>query len=100
MSITVLFHAIQFSFSKQFSSICPQDRTLLGATTPGQSEHGSGAHERVLRIPQSSSITDCLVSHSLEDFFTPLQRWSQCILQPQLTGQYTELNVFISDNSV
>ena len=32
----------------------------------------------------------------------PLQRSSRCILQPQPTGQYTELNVksFISDNSV
>ena len=47
---------------------------LSGATTPGQSGPGSDGNERVLRIPQSSSIagtstSDCLVSypgHSLE----------------------------------
>ena len=46
----------------------PIDRTLLGATTLGQSGPGSDGHEGVLRIPQSSSITgaspsDCLVSY-------------------------------------
>ena len=30
---TVLFQVIQFSISSQFSSICPIDRTQLGATT-------------------------------------------------------------------
>ena len=35
----------------QFSSIWPIDRTLLGATTPGQSEPGSDGNEGVLRIP-------------------------------------------------
>ena len=39
-----------------------------GATTSGQSGHGSDANEGMLRIPQSSSITgtsssDCLVSY-------------------------------------
>ena len=62
----------------------------------GQSGSGSDSNEGVLHIPQSSSITatspsDCLVSysgHSLEvGFFTPLQKSSRCILQPQLTGQ-------------
>ncbi len=36
-----------------------------------------------------TSLSDCLVSysgHSLEGGLTPLQRCSQCILQPQLTG--------------
>ena len=52
----------------QFSSIWPIDRTLSGATAPGQSWPGSDGNERVLRIPQSSSITetstsDCLVSY-------------------------------------
>ena len=50
----------------QFSSIWPIDRTLSGATTPGQSGSGSVGIEGVLHIPQSSSITgtsptDCLV---------------------------------------
>ena len=56
-----------------FSSIWPIDRTLSGATTPGQSGPGSDGNEGVLRIPQNFSITgtspsDCLVlypGHSL-----------------------------------
>ena len=44
------------------------ERTLSGATTPGQNGHGSNGNERVLRIPQISSITgtsplDCLVPY-------------------------------------
>ena len=73
---TVLFRTIQFSINTQFSSIWPMDRTLSGATTPGQSGPGSNDNERVLHILQSSSITEvspsnCFVSypgHSLEEF--------------------------------
>ena len=61
---------------------------------PRQSGPGSDGNEGVLRIPQGFSITgtsssDCLVSylgHSLGGLI-PLQRFSQCILQPQPTGQ-------------
>ena len=65
---TVLFQTIQFSVSTKFSFIRPIDRTLSGATRPGQSGPGSDGNEGVLRIPQSSSITeaspsDCLVSY-------------------------------------
>ena len=68
MSKTVLFQAIQFSISTQFISIWPIDKTLSGATTPGQSGLGSDGNEEVLHIPQSSSIietspSDCLVSY-------------------------------------
>ena len=67
---TVLFQTIQFS------SIWPIDRTLSGAPTPGQSGLGSDGNERVLRIPQSFTITgtsssDCLVlylGHSLVEW--------------------------------
>ena len=50
------------------SFIWPIDRTLSGATTPGQSGPGSDGNEGVLRIPQSISITvvspsDCLMSY-------------------------------------
>ena len=50
------------------TSIWPIDRILSGATTPGQSEPESDDNERVLCIPQNSSITgaspsDCLVSY-------------------------------------
>ena len=65
---TVLFQAIQFCISKQFSSIWPIDRALSGATTSGQSEPGNNGNEGLLCIAQSSSITgtspsDCLVSY-------------------------------------
>ena len=61
MPKTVLFQTIQFSISTQFSSIWPIDRTLSGATTPGQSEPGSDGNER---ITQSFSITLALPSDS------------------------------------
>ena len=53
---TVLFQIILFSISSHFSSIWPIDKTLSGATTPGQSRPGSDGNEGVLWIPQSSSI--------------------------------------------
>ena len=105
MSKTFLFQAIQFSQSSNsnnsvlhkyaVSSIWPIDRTLSGATTPGQIGPGSNGNEGVLCIPQSSSITaaspsDCLVSypgHLLGGDLTLLQRRSRCILQPQPNGQ-------------
>ena len=49
----------------QFSSIWAIDRTLSGATIPGQSEPGSNGNEEVLHIPQSSSITGTLTSDFL-----------------------------------
>ena len=56
------------SQTTQFSSIWPINRTLSGATIAGQSGPGSDGNKGVLRIPQSSSITetspsDCLVSY-------------------------------------
>ena len=39
------------------SSVWAIDRTLSGATTPGQSEPESDDNEKVLCIPQSSCIT-------------------------------------------
>ena len=75
----------------------PSIGPLSGATTPGQSGPGSDGNEGVLRIPQSSSIagtspSDCLVSYQDTRWgggLTPLQRSSQCILQPQPTGQWS-----------
>ena len=94
MSKTVLFLRIEFSISIQFSSIWPIDRTLSGATT--MSKPLSDGNERVLHIPQSTSITgtspsDCLVPyprHLLRvEALTPLQRSSRGLLQPQPTGR-------------
>ena len=45
MSKKVLFQAILFSISTQFSSIWPIDRALSGATTPGQSRPSSDGNE-------------------------------------------------------
>ena len=50
------------------SSISPFDRTLSDATILDQSGAGSDGNERVLRIPQNSSIneaspSDCLMSY-------------------------------------
>ena len=56
-----------FVYKMSDISIWPIDRTLSGATPPGQSWLGSDGNEGVLCIPQSSSITgasDCLVSSS------------------------------------
>ena len=80
----------------QFSSVSPIDRALSGDTTPVQSGPGSDDNEGVTCIPQNSRITGtslsiCLVSylgHLLYGGLTPLRRCNQCILQPQLTGQY------------
>ena len=65
MSKTVLFQAIQLSICTQFSSICSIDRTLSGATIPGQGGPGSNGFEVVLRISQSSSIARTSPSDSL-----------------------------------
>ena len=42
--------------------------TLSGATTPSQSGFGSNGNEGVLRIPESSSITETLPSDCLVSF--------------------------------
>ena len=83
---------IQFSVITPFSSIWPINRTLSGATTPGQSGPDSDGNEGGLRIPQNSSITeaspsDCLVSYldTCCGSLTPQQRCSWFILQPQTT---------------
>ena len=83
---TVPFQAVQFCISAQFISLCPIERTQSGAKTTAQSGPRSNGHGGVLRIPQSSSITeasssDCLVlytGHSLGNLIL-LQRSSRCI---------------------
>ena len=102
-----LFFFKQFSlaFSTQFSSIWPIDRTLSGATSPGQSEPGSDGNEGVLRIPQSSRITrispsDFLVSypgHSLGvggsySSAKPTEQINKCILVYRWICIYILLN--------
>ena len=70
----VLFQAIQFSISTQFSSFWTIDRTLSGATTPNQSGPGSDGNEEVLHIPLSSSITGTSPSDCFSVIFRTLIR--------------------------
>ena len=92
----VLFQTIQFSINTHFSSILPTDRTLSGATTPGQSGPGCNGTEGVLRIPPKFQhfwdLTIRLfnvIPRKLVGWggLTPLQTCSLCILQPQPTWQ-------------
>ena len=84
---TASFQAIHFSINTQFSSIWFIDRTLSGATTPGQSGPGSEGNEGLLHITQKTSITgtspsDYLASHlghSLEGGGLPLCRDAKSI---------------------
>ena len=82
------------SLNSQTVLFDPIDRTLSGATIPGQSGPESNGNEGIPYITQSSKTggtpSDGLVS-SL-DFqewggLIPLQRHSQCILQSQQTGR-------------
>ena len=57
MSKTVPYKTILFSIRTQFSSFWPIDKSLSGATTPGQSGPGSDCNEEVVRIPQSVIAT-------------------------------------------
>ena len=74
----------------QFSSIWLIDRTLSGATTPGQNGPGSNDNEGVLCIPQNSSTTgaspsECLVSytgHSLSESYSSAEMQSVYSLAP------------------
>ena len=50
------------------SSIWSIDKTLSGATIPGQSAPGSDGNEGVLRSPQSSSITEASPSDYLVSY--------------------------------
>ena len=65
---SVPFLTIPFSLSTQFSSIWPKDRTLSGTTTLGHCGPGSNGNQRVLCIPQSSSITGASPSDCLESY--------------------------------
>ena len=108
MTKIVLFQTIQLRISTQFkcqtgqtglletglstlfSSVCPLDRTLSGATTPGQSGLGRDGNEDVLHIPQSSSIigtspSGCLVSypgHSLRGSYSSAEKQSVYSIAP------------------
>ena len=48
---TVLFQAIQFSISANFSSIWRIDRSLSGASSLGKSEPRSDGNKKLLCIP-------------------------------------------------
>ena len=79
--INITISKNSFYRRRQFSCLWLIDRTLSGAITPDDSEPGSYANKRVLRVAQSCSITeatasDCLVSYpgySLESFYSSVE---------------------------
>ena len=86
---SIIFQTIEYSISTHFSSIWLIDRTLSGATTPGQNGPGCDGNEGALCILQSSSITgaspsDCFMSYKKTRWgsLSSLQRCSRYILQP------------------
>ena len=98
MSKTVLFQAIQFCISTQFSSIWPIYRTLVRCyySEPewtyewfqwrGTLHSPKLQHYWNLTIRLFHVISRIPVGEGL----TPLQRYSWCILQPQPTGQLSK----------
>ena len=97
---------ISYKSWTQFSSIWPIDRTLSGATTPGQSKSGSDDNEGVLHIPQNSNITgtspsDSLVlysGHSLEKSYTSAEM--QSVYSRARLGELFEYNPWINTQSL
>ena len=83
------------------SSIWPIDRALSGVVTQGQSGPGSDGNERVLHIPQSSSITgtsqsDVLMSypgHQSKGMSLPFCRGAVDVFySPSRQGKYDRLD--------
>ena len=76
--------------STEFSPIWPIDRTLSGATTPGQSGPGSNGNEKDTsyssKVQHFWSLIISLISDTCWRSLTPLQRCSLCILLFQPTG--------------
>ena len=68
------------------SYILPIDRTLSGATTPGQSGPGSGSNEGVLFVPQSSSITEASPSDGSVSYKNT--RWGSLTLCRDAVGVF------------
>ena len=58
MSKTVKFQTIQFNISTLFSSIWTIDRTLLGATTPGQSGPGNDGNKVYSAFPKVPALVE------------------------------------------
>ena len=76
-----------FNLIKQFSSIWPIDRALLGATTPGLSGPWSDGNEEVLHIPRSSSITRTLPSTCLMSYQDT--RWGGSYPSAEMQSMYS-----------
>ena len=65
---TALSQTIQLRIRTQFSSIWHIDRTLSGATTPGKSGPGNDGNKGIIRIYQSSHITEASPPNSLVSY--------------------------------
>ena len=66
----IQFQIIQFSLSKQFSSIWPIDRALLGSTAPGESGPENNDNEEVLCIPQSPNCRGSYISADMQTVYS------------------------------
>ena len=87
MSKTVLFQAIQFRISTQFSSISLIDRTLSNSR-PEWERWQWKYTPHSLKLPQFLNLTIRLfsvISKTFNGGLTPLQRCSRYIIQPQPT---------------
>ena len=88
IQITVLFQAIQFSISTQFSSIWLIDQVL---PLQARVDLGVMAIKGYSAFPKAPALLEPHIlsypGQSLGGGLTPLQRSSWCILQTQLTGQ-------------
>ena len=95
----VIFQAIQFSISTQFSSIWPIDRIISGATNRDESGPESDSNEGFLFIPQSSSITgtsppDCLVSYQGQSLKGPYPYTVGVFYSPNRLGKLDWVSLF------
>ena len=79
------------------SSIWAINRTLLGATTPGQSGPGSNGNERLLCVLQSFSITEASPSDCLASY--PVHSLRSSYLSAEMQSGYSAAPVDWTKNS-
>ena len=92
---TLLFQAIQFSLSAQFSSVWSIDKTLSGATTLGQSGPRAMAmkeYSAFLKAPALLEPHHQIILCNIQDtrwrgLLPHTQIYSRSILEPKPTGQ-------------
>ena len=74
------------------SSIRPIDKTISGATTPGQSGSKRKGNEEVFAFPKFPALFNIIYRTLVWGCLTPLQRCSRCILLPQSSRPHIIVN--------